>query len=191
MSRRPTFWGTFFRSVANSVDRRGVVALVPYWLLACLFIGGVASFSIPAEFWSNDRWDISTAVFTGVLAFNGLLLALGWGAFSKIYEILSEGSFAKFLNRNGLLNDHLFFIDFVHVALVVSSLLSGCGLFSVLVEIPLIADRITMAAVIGVTGWALIKTLSAISLMNGLIWDLAHTEDDGRGGIRVVHDAGA
>jgi len=186
MEARPKFFTTFCQSVGDAYERKGVRAIIPWWLLVGFAVGGAVAWYMPAVYWSDGNWDVVTTVFTGFLAFDGLLLALGWGAFSKIYEILSTGSFAAFLRRNGLLSEHLFFVDAVHGALVLSAVSSGVALVTVLLPLPLLADRIIMASVVGLSLWSLAKALSAMRMMNDLVWEVAHTEADDRGHLRPV-----
>ncbi|WP_139839521.1 hypothetical protein [Oceanibacterium hippocampi] len=186
MDSRPKFLTAFFKNVSESYDRNGVRAIVPWWLFLGLAVGTVVAWYMPESYWWEKKWDIATTVFTGFLAFDGLLLALGWGAFSKIYEILSTGWFAAFLRRHDLLGDHLFFVDAVHAILVLSAVSSGAALVSVLLPLPLWSDRIILAVVVGLSLWSLTKALSAMSMMNDLIWELAHSEPDDRGHLRPV-----
>lgn len=188
MVARPKFFTALCKSIGDAYERKGVRAIVPWWLLLGFAIGGSVAWYMPTAFWADDNWGVATTVFTGFLAFDGLLLALGWGAFSKIYEIMSTGWFAAFLRRNGLLNDHLFFVDAVHSILVLSAVSSGVALVTVLLPIPPLADRVIVAAVIGLSLWSLIKALSAMRMMNDLVWELAHTEPDEQGYLRPVEN---
>lgn len=190
MEARPKFFTAFCRNVGETYERRGAMAIFPWWLAICLGLGTLAAWHVPAVFWAREYWGVATTVFTGFLAFNGLLLALGWGAFSRIYEILSTGWFSAFLRRNDLLSDHLFFVDVVHGILIVSAVSSGAGLVTVLLDLPALVDRMIFAAVTGLSLWSLVKALSAMRMMNDLVWELAHCEPDGRGHIRPVEARG-
>lgn len=181
MESRPKFLSEFCKSVKYAWRGNNLLALVPYWLLSGLALGGVVSAHLPASYWLDENWDISTTVFTGFLAFDGLLLALGWGAFAKIYEMLGAGWLSSFLKREKLLGAHLFFVDAVHGILVLSAVSSGVALVSVLLSLPVLADRVILGVVIGMSIWSLIKAFSAMSLMNDLVWEKAHskpTDDD-------------
>jgi len=189
MDSRPKFLGSFFRAVGDAIDRRGLRAIFPIWLVLGLVIGAAVAWYMPSIFWADERWGVATTVYTGLLAFDGLLLALGWGAFSKIYEILSTGWFAAFLRRNNLLSDHLLYVQIVHATLVVSALSSGCGLLTIFFSLPIWADKIILAGAVGLSLYALIKALSAMSMMNDLIWELAHSDRDEKGHVRPVPSA--
>ena len=46
-------------------------------IAAVLSVGFASASYIPLEFWMDRKWDVSTAVFGGSMAFNGLLMSLG------------------------------------------------------------------------------------------------------------------
>lgn len=189
--KRPKFFTAFCNSVGAAYERKGIKSVVPWWLIVGVGVGGAAAWHMPATYWSDQKWDVATTVYTGFLAFDGLLLALGWGAFSKIYEILSQNWFAAFLRRNDLLNDHLFFIDAVHGMLVLSAVISGVALVTGLLPLPIWTDQVVLACVIASSFWSLTKALSTMKVMNDLVWELAHTEPDEKGHLRPVETSGA
>ena len=46
-------------------------------IAAVLSVGFASASYIPLEFWMDRKWDVSTAVFGGSMAFNGLQMSLG------------------------------------------------------------------------------------------------------------------
>ena len=142
-----------------------------------LIAGGFPTMFIPTEYWSNCNWSIAITVFAGFLTFNGILLALGWSAFSKFYEILISTGLGNFLTRNDLLESHLFFIEFAQIILILSACWSGFALVSVLIPFPLIVDQGIMAIAVGLTIWALLNACSVITLINDLVWESAQDID--------------
>lgn len=186
MDKRPTLAESIAASVQAEAEDKGFWAFVPYHLIACIAVGAVIGWLMPAEFWSDAKWDVSTAVFGGLLAFNGILLALGWFAFSKIYEIISNNSLGKRLTQHGLLGVHLSFIDYNHIVFVTSALLTGCCLFFVLLEVPIWADRIALGGALSLTMYSLVKAISATSTMNELVWEQAHMADATSPALRTV-----
>jgi len=184
-TKRPTFRKLFFQFVAELIEDKWW-HLIPVWLIIAGTAGYGAAKLMPTEFWANENWGVSVTVYSGFLAFNGLLLALGWNAFSKSYEIISTGAFAQFLKRHNLLLEHLFFIDLVHYALVVSVIASGVGLVSVMFSLDIIYDRAILCGVIGLSIYALVKAMAAIKAMNDLIWDRAHYPQQEEPHIRPV-----
>jgi hypothetical protein len=148
---RPTLSVSLAMSLKASAESRGFLAYIPFIFGFCLVAGFVSAEFIPTEFWSLERWDVSTAVYAGLLAFNGLLMSLGWFAFSKIYEILASDRLGKMLTKHGLLGVHLAFIDVSHIVLISASALSGMGLVAVLVEAPLWVDKLALGSALGFT----------------------------------------
>lgn len=173
MKRRPSLAVSMAASLQSEAEQRGFFAYIPVVLLMCLSAGAGLAYLVPADFWTNDRWDISTAVYAGLLAFNGILMALGWFSFAKIYEILTNGPIGRMIVKHGLLGMHLAFIDITHFVLVGSSIMAVVGLISVLVDAPLWIDRSILAASLGLTGYALARGVSAASMVSELIWEQA------------------
>jgi hypothetical protein len=102
-------------TIQQEAEVSGARAIFPYVLILCACIAGVVAYFIPASFWSAEKRDLSVAFYAGVLTFNGLTLALGWTAFSRIYDVLLRGDFGKYLMKNDLLNDYILQITFMHV----------------------------------------------------------------------------
>jgi hypothetical protein len=155
-------------------ERSGFWAIVPIKLAVCVGIGCAVGYFVPSDFWSDGRWDISTAVYGGLLTFSGLILALGWSAFSRIYETLFRGDFGAYLYEKNLLNDYLVHISFMHVAQVLSVVFCGVGLVSVLFDsVWSWLDRSIMAAVVAAIVYGLKQSLDAVTMMNDLAWNAA------------------
>lgn len=190
MKPRRNFAESFADAIRISAAKRKWRAFIPHVFLSCLGAGFAASWSIDAAFWTQNNWDVSATVFGGLLAFNALLLAVGWSAFSKIYEVISGGRIGKILTGRGLLDEHLFFVDANHAVLVASAFMSGLGLFSILWPLHPIADRTILAIAVGSSIYALIRSLSCTTMMHQLIWEQAHIEDVGRPPLSAI-DGGA
>lgn len=188
MKHRPSLAVSLATSLKSGAESRGFLAYVPFVFGMCLVVGFVSAEFIPGEFWSDARWDVSTAVFAGLLAFNGLLMSLGWFAFSKIYEILANDRLGQMLTRNGLLDVHLAFIDISHAVLICASALSVAGLVSVLVGAPVPVDRILLGSCLGFTLYGLARAFSATKMMNDLIWEQAHLDRE-RTNLKVVGES--
>jgi hypothetical protein len=128
-------------------------------------------------FWADEKWEVSAAVMGGMLAFNGILLAVGWGAFSKIHDIISEPEFSAFLKRHDILDIHMMFVDGTHFALAASALASFAALIGVLLPLPLLADKALFAISISASLNAVMEAFRATEMMNDLIWDKAHSDE--------------
>lgn len=174
MKNRPSLAEATAKSVQLDVEARGVVGFVPYWLMLSIIVGAVVAVILPGSFFLDARWDVSTAVYAGILAFNGLLMSLGWFSFSKIQEILLNDDVGKMLTRHDLLGIHLAFIDLTHLILIAACFLSGAGLVAIPMALPLVADQLLLASTIGMTIYALYRAYSATSVANSLIWEQAH-----------------
>jgi TRAP-type uncharacterized transport system fused permease subunit len=86
-------------------------------LLICAAVAAAVAYFMPASFWSEGKRELALAVFSGLLVFNGLILTLGWTAFSRIYDVLLRAEFGhaaldaainnysgqRFTLRNGIL----------------------------------------------------------------------------------------
>ena len=185
MKHRPSLAVSLAISLKSGAESRSFFAFVPLVLAVCLLAGTVSTIFIPSEFWSDTKWAVSTAVFSGLLAFNGMLMSLGWFAFSKIYEILANDRLGQMLTRNDLLGLHLAFIDVSHAVLICASVLSVAGLVAVLVDAPLRIDKIILVLCLGFTLYGMARAFSATKMMNDLIWEQAHLDCD-RANLKLV-----
>jgi hypothetical protein len=174
MPHRPRLSESFAEGLSIAAKARGVRAYIPGWAIICLALGSFAAWSLPAAFWKDTEWGTSMTFYGGLLAFDGLLLAIGWGAFAKIYEIIGTGDFAAFLRRNGLLPLHFLYIDLAQAALVLAALSTGTAAVMTLADVVLILDRAMMALSIGTSCYAVVKAMSATSAMHDLIWERAN-----------------
>lgn len=190
MSDRPKFLPSFIDLLKRESELSGLWAIVPMKLAVCVGIGCAVGYFVPNDFWSDARWDISTAVYSGLLTFSGLILALGWSAFSRIYETLFRGDFGSYLYEKNLLSDYLVHISFMHVAQVLSVVFCGVGLVSVLFDgLWSWLDRSILAAAIASMTYGLKQSLDAVTMMNDLAWNAAIFErhkNKPQGGPNVV-----
>lgn len=174
-SERPKFLPSYLELVRLESERSGWRALIPTTFLVCVGIGAISAYFIPDIFWSDDKWDISTAVYGGLLAFCGLILALGWNAFSRMYELLFQGDFGAYLQEKKLLNHYLTHISFMHLVQLAAIAFSGVGLITVLVDVPSIwIDRVIFASAIAFTIYGLKQAADAVSAMNDLAWQASY-----------------
>lgn len=191
MEPRPSLAESIAVSLKPRAKRVGLLAYIPYIFIGCVAAGAAAGWFLPDDFWKDDKWDVSTAVYGGLLAFNGLMLALGWFAFAKMYEIISTGPMADALRRHGLLGVHLSFIDLSHFFLIFSACASGFGLVTVLIGLPVWADRIVFALAIAGTTYSLVKAVDATRTVSALVWEQAHMQKPGPHLREVKADADA
>jgi len=140
---------------------------------------GVIAYILPAEFWSEAKRELSVSVYVGLLTFNGLILALGWTAFGRIYDVLLRGDFGKYLMRNNLLNGYILQITYMHIFQIGAVIVSAAGLIAVLLdEVPLLASRIVIGFALLFTMYAIKQAVDAVTAMNDLVWQSAVYESN-------------
>lgn len=183
---KPNFWTLYAEDISHDLTDRGIWAVVPYWLLPCLIVGSFVAFSIPNEFWGNKEWGASTATLSGLLAFNGILLALGWFAFAKIYEILSNTAYGEWLARKDLLGAHLLFIQFNHIVMILACVFTGGTLFLLLIEAAIWLDKIMLSLSLGTTLYSFVRAMDSTNTMNSLLWEQAEYNMQKSENFRVV-----
>ena len=149
-------------------------------------------------FWNKP--EISAVFFTATITINGLLLALSWGSFAKIYELASEPKLAAFLRKHNLLRSYIFHVDFIHLTQVAAVAWSGLALIlSVVDHLPhvigggtllLALQKISLAGVIASTIYALRYAIGAVRIMQDLVWYSTYFLGDGHERDMTVHEGG-
>ncbi len=177
IEKRPRFGSVLLQELREDYDERGVLAIIPVWLIGCVGLSLWTAWLLPAEFFTDSKWDISTAVYAGLLTFNGLLLALSWQAFSRIQASICAPGFSSFLKRKSLMSGYLFWIDYVQYSQVAAVCASGIGLLSILLDrLLLFTDRIIIGLAVGLSIYAIKNALDAMHLMHDVVW--LHAEFD-------------
>jgi hypothetical protein len=175
--QRPKFLPSFIGAVQAESELIGWRALVPYILLTCAAAAAAVAYYMPAEFWSEGKRELAVAFFSGVLVFNGLILTLGWTAFSRIYDVLLRADFGRYLMKNNLLNDYILQIEFMHIGQIGAVIISGVALVAVLLDkVPLLAHRVIFGLTFMLTAYAIKQAVSAVTAMNNLVWQAAFFE---------------
>ena len=149
---------------------KGNIHLIPLVLFFCLFLGGLSSYYFPADFFQSALWGVSATVYSGILAFNAITLALSWSAIGRILEIISNPGFSSFLKGQGMLNKYSFYVTFIHAIQVTASTSTLIAL--VMIFIPLVTiwgHRVIWAVVIGTTLYALRWSVGAVRITRDLI----------------------
>lgn len=187
-SERPKFLPSFIGAIQEEAESHGWSAVFPFVLLSCAVTAGVIACIAPAEFWSEAKRELSVAVYVGLLTFNGLILALGWTAFGRIYDVLLRGDFGKYLMRNNLLNNYILQITYMHIFQIGAVITSAVGLIAVLLDaIPLVVSRILFGTALLFTMYAIKQAIDAVTAMNDLVWQSAFYESNRPGsGSNVV-----
>lgn len=180
---RPGFLPSFFGAMAERAESKTLWRMFVVPSLAAAAAAGVACF-VPAAFWADARLDVATTVYTGILTFNGLILALSWSAFSRIHEMIGAPKFCAFLRRNGLLNKYIVTVSFIHGLQLFAVVASAVGLIALLLSVPyLIIDRILFGVMTFGSIWAVQQASTAVGIMHDLLWQKAlfdeHNERNG------------
>lgn len=176
---RPGFLESWLQDLLDDNKQYGAKAIVPWSALSCLALASFVAWLIPEYgFW--DKPEISMVFFTAILTLNGLLLALSWSSFGKIYEIASRPVIAKFLRTNGLLNSYIFHVDFIHYAQVFALGASAVALVACVIDaVPspldnfisiLLIRRTVLVVSIASAIYALKYALGAVRIMQDLVW---------------------
>ena len=153
--QRPKFLPSFIGAIQAESELIGWRALVPYVLLISAATAGAVAYCMPATFWSEEKRELAVAFYSGLLVFNGLILTLGWTAFSRIYDVLLRADFGRYLMKNNLLNNYILHIEFMHVGQIGAVIAAGVALVVVLLDnIPLVAQRVIFGLTLMLTAYA-------------------------------------
>jgi hypothetical protein len=199
-TERPGFLIAWLDDLREDLARYGARALVPWKIFVCCIIGYVVARLVPeAEFWAKP--EISVVFFTAALTINGLLLALSWGSFAKIYELASEPAMAAFLRKHNLLRSYIFHVDYIHFTQVCAVSWSSAALVLCVIDhIPHVAESIvslltlqevSLAGCVASSIYALTCALGAVRIMQDLVWYSAYNlPQDGPERGMQVHEGG-
>lgn len=170
-SRNNTSFIEAFLQDAIDVRRsKGVVHLVPYFFIGCYGVGAGAAYFFAPQFFTEGKWDVAATVYSGVLAFNALTLALSWFAIGRVLEIISNPGFSSFLKSNGMLSKYSFYCSFIHLTQVLAATVTFFSLLLLFIQsIPIWGQQMALAAVVGSTLYALKWSLGAVRIASDLI----------------------
>lgn len=152
---RQDMFSLFLDEVKADWRRGGLRGVVPWTLSLCAAAGIYVGFWSPAKLFTDVQWQTLTGVYAGVLTFNGITLALTWGAISKVYETITRGEFARFLRVANSLEQYQFYIQFMHLVQIFAAVLAVIGLFMTLVPLPEDVHRGAMSLVVASTLYAI------------------------------------
>ena len=170
---RPRFTRAYITSLGKSFDERGFLALIPVWLLICASVAWSIAYYMPEGFWKNTNQSVAVVVYVGILTINGLILALSWSTFARIHECITADDFCAYLMENELLGDYVVYIGYVHAVQIIAIITSGAGLMVLLYSLPLLVERITFAAMLALSIYAIKQAANSVTVMHDLIWDKA------------------
>jgi hypothetical protein len=183
--KRPGFLNSLLDSWQLTLSHGKARDLVPYWILVSVGSGTAVAILLPATFWDGSKLDVSVAVMSGLLTFNGIILALCWSAFGKIYEIVGAGAFAAHLRKHKLLNHYLMFVGYCHAAQILAITATGFALFALWLPFKVWAMQVAVGASIATSVYALRQGVATSTAMQDLIWRKA-TFDEAPQGMKPV-----
>ena len=167
----------------EGVHSKGWRAIVPVWLTVGFAGGAASSIWLPDALWTEpSNWQVIVAIYAAMVTVNGLLLALSWGAFSRIHDqLVGTPEFAIFLRRAKLFNGYLFYIDWVHTAQLVALVIAAGAMFSSIVPtIPVLVHKAILASSIGFSIYGVRYAANAVTMMHDLVWQRAMFEEQER-----------
>lgn len=160
--------------------------IIPVWFLLFFGAAGAAACFLPEEFWfnrSNQSVGNATVVYSAILTLNGIIVALSWSAFSKIYEMIGAGKFSEFLQRHNVLEGYLFLVRYVHFFQIVALSFSMIGLLAAQFDlIPIGWQRILFILLVGFGAYAVKEATKSVGVMQDLVRYRAIFDAAGSGG---------
>lgn len=170
---RPKFLNSLLDSWQLSLKHEGAKALIPYWILLSIGLGGALAISLPAAFWDGTKLDVTVSAISGLLTFNGIVLALCWSAFARIYEIVGAGAFAAHLRKNSLLNNYLMFVAYCHGSQVLAIFISAFAMAALWLPFEVWFVKASVGGAVATSIYAMRQGIVTSTVMQDLIWQKA------------------
>lgn len=167
---RPKFIKSLLDSWQLTLAHGNPRDLIPYWILLSIVIGAATAWNLPTSFWDKSKLDISVSVMSGMLTFNGIILALCWSAFSKVYEIIGAGTFCAHLRKHQLLGQYLVVVGYCHSAQVLAISCSAFALFALWLPFEIWFLKVVVGSAIASSAYAIRQGVATSTVMQDLIW---------------------
>lgn len=167
---RPTFLKSLLDSWQLTLASDRPRDLIPYWILGSIGAGTAIVLNLPTNFWDGTKLDVTVSAVSGLLTFNGIILALCWSAFGKVYEIIGAGRFCEHLRAHNLLGHYLLFVGYCHAAQVIAILFAAFSMFALWLPLASWFVKFTIAAAIASSIYAVRQGVATSSVMQDLIW---------------------
>jgi hypothetical protein len=150
-------------------------------------LGAVAAWFLPSKFWNGDELDAVVGALGGLLTFNGIVLALCWSAFGKVYEIIGAGAFSAHLRKHNLLSHYLVFVRYCHLAQIVAITCTAFALAAVWLPLETWFLKVVVGASVASSIYAVRQGYSSSEVMQDLIWRKSEFDErKGQSGVRPV-----
>lgn len=154
------------------------LSVLPWRIALCAGAGWLVASNLQSVFFYPRNWDVSVAVYSGLLAFNALTMALAWSGIGRVYDSMSAPRFSSFLQHTGVLARYHFILGFIHAVQTLAALVTIASMGILLVgQINIFWDRIAFASTLGATLYALWWAYSAARVARDLSWH--HATFDG------------
>lgn len=173
---RPTFLKSLLDSWQLTLASDRSRDLIPYWILTSMGAGAAIVLNLPKNFWDGTKLDVTVSAISGLLTFNGIILALCWSAFGKVYEIIGAGRFCEHLRAHNLLGHYLLFVGYCHAAQVIAILFSAFSIFALWLPLSGWFVKTSIAAAIASSFYAVRQGVATSTVMQDLIWQKSEFE---------------
>lgn len=167
---RPTFLKSLLDSWQLSLSLGRERDLFPIWILAAIGLGWSLVHFVPSSFWGEEQRSNVVSILSAMVTFNGIILALCWSAFGKVYEIIGATAFAAHLRKHNLLNHYLVFVGYCHFAQVAAISLTGFAIFTLWLPFEGWFVKSVFAGAIAATAYAVRQGVATSTVMQDLIW---------------------
>lgn len=167
---RPTFLKSLLESWQLSIDHGRPRDLFPFWILGSFGAALWATVYLPYKFWDGTEIDAAVGALAGLLTFNGIVLALCWSAFAKVYEIIGAGAFCAHLRKYNLLSHYLVFVTYCHAAQILAITCTAFALAAMWLPLKLWFVKVAVGAAIGSSIYAVRQGFASSQVMQDLIW---------------------
>jgi hypothetical protein len=148
--------------------------MVPMWLILSLCAGAAVAYFVPATFYAREKLEVPVAVYAAIFTMNGLILALSWGAFGRIYEIISSSGFTSYLLENKLLNGYIFYVSFVHITQIAAIVITFGAMIVLLCLAPsALENQISFGLMCAASIYSVKTAVNAVRVMQDLVWQKA------------------
>jgi len=156
----------FLLDLAQSLNRRGLLALVPWKFIICAAVGAAVGVYVEPTIFT-DR-GVAVAVFSALLTFNAILFAVCWGAFGRIYDILREDGFGDWLREKRMTGYYEFYVEFIQLTQMLASVAAGVGLALVVVQVPTAVMAGALGVAVACAAYAVWWTTGCVHVMQDL-----------------------
>jgi hypothetical protein len=167
---RPRFLKSLLDSWQLSLAQNQASNLIPFWIAGSIGFASAIVLNLPEAFWKEANRGTLVSIISGLLTFNGIVLALCWSAFGKVYEIIGASAFCAHLRKHNLLSHYLVFVTYCQAVQVVAISCTAAALFVLWLPLPLWVSKVVLVASLGATAYAVRQGVATSTVMQDLIW---------------------